>query len=548
MEPKNRVDELNGVMLFDHQWEAYNRFKDSDEAALFFEMGCGKSLTTLALAGHKFIAGEIDSLLVIAPNDVHKQWATEQCQWFKDTLLINGEQHTGMNIQYHVQCIGGRGGAKQLYPFQADGKLHIVCVNVDTFSTPHKWEQIVRWCTEKTMIVLDEATAIKTYKSQRTQRIIYAFNIVSRRGTRILSSVKKSKARAVLTGTPVTNGPMDLWSIMEFVKPNFFGREWYSFRGYYGMYTKLAVGMGSTARSVDVPLTEKTWKGIKDCTDYNMAYALFGCSQDTFLTIHSQDHFAGPYKHADELKGKLNSVAMFCKLIDCVDMPQQNYITQRLTMSPDIAGCYKSMKKEQNVLYNDHLATAKTKLAAATRLQQISSGFIYGKNVNPEEMDEEMDILPDEVTWIGNSNPKMEAVKRDVDESDKPIIILTRYTAEASRLFDEFSDKYSTLLYTGWKKTGNLDDFKAGKYDVLIANTACIARGFNLQNAHTTLFYSNTFSMELRQQAEFRTFRIGQKENCKYVDYIYDDTVDVDIVKALGRKKDMLEYFRTEEK
>lgn len=551
MNPKNKVDELNGVMLFDHQWNAYKRYKETDEVPLFFEMGCGKSLTTLCIVGDAFKRKLIDSLLVIAPNDVHKQWATEQCQWFKDVLVLNGEQHTGMNIPYEVQCVGGRGGQKKgMWQFQNDGKLHIVCVNVDTFSQPTKWKPIAEWADRpECAIVLDEATSIKNYDSQRTQHILYAFNDVKRMRNKILSNTKVAKYRFVLTGTPTTNGPMDLWCIMEFVRPNFFHRDRYSFRYHYGMFTQLGVNTGGGVRTVHVPLTEKSWRGIKSCTDYNEAFAMFGCSQDTFFTVHSQDHFEGPYKHCEELKQQLSTVATFCKLTDCVDMPQQNYITHTLTMSDELAGCYKSMQKEQSVIYNNHVSTALSKLAAATRLQQISSGFIYGQNLNPEELENgEMDILPNEVTWIGNSNPKLEAIKRDIAESDLPILILTRYTAEASRLYDEFKDKYSTLLYTGWKKTGNLDDFKEGKYDLLVANTACIARGFNLQNAHTTLFYSNTFSMELRQQAEFRTFRIGQKENCKYVDYVYEGTIDEDIVRALKMKKNMLEYFRRQEK
>ena len=544
--PKNRVDELNGLLLYDHQWEAYKRYKETDEVPLFFEMGCGKSLTTLAICGDAYKRNLIDSILIIAPNDVHKQWATEQVKWYDKEVQLKDCTTPGMDIPYEVQCVGGRGGQKKgMWEFHNDGKLHIVCVNVDTFSQPTKWKPLAEWaCREKCAIVLDEATSIKNYDSQRTQHILYSFNDVKKFRNKILSNDKVSKYRFVLTGTPVTNGPMDLWCIMEFVRPNFFNRDRYSFRYHYGMFTQLGVSQGGSVRTINVPLTEKTWRGIKELTDYNSAYAMFGCSQDTFLTVHSQDHFEGPYKHCEELKEKLSEIATFCKLADCVDMPQQNYITHTLTMSPEIAGCYKSMKKEQQVVYNDHLSSALTKLSAATRLQQISSGFIYGKNLNP---DEEQDIMPDEVTWIGSTNPKLEAVKRDVDESDKPILIMTRYTAEAARLYDEFKDKYSTLLYTGWKKTGNIEDFKKGKYDILIANTACIARGFNLQNAHTTLFYSNTFSMELRQQAEFRTFRIGQKDNCKYVDYVYTGTIDEDIVKALRLKKNMLEYFRGQE-
>lgn len=534
-----RIDELNGVEAYKHQWEAYERYKDEEEVPLFFEMGCGKSFTTLLIAGYKFNQQKIDRVLIIAPNDVHKQWAVEQCKWLDK-----------MGVKYVVQCVGGRGGQKQMWEFHNDNALHIICVNIDTFSQPTKWKPLAQWADVPTaMIVIDEATSIKNYDSQRTQHILYAFNNVQKYRNRIMLNTKVAPYRVVLTGTPVTNGPMDLWCIMEFVRPNFFNRDRYSFKFHYGMFTQLGVQQNGSVRTVQVPLTEKTWRGIKGCINYNEAYAMFGCSQDTFMTVHSQEHYEGPYKHCDELKEKLSTVATFCKLADCVDMPKQTYITHTLTMSPDIAGCYKAMLREQAAVWDNHLSTALNKLSAATRLQQISSGFIYGqKMVMTKEELEEQDVMPDEVTWIGNTSPKLEAVKRDVDESDKPLIILTRYTAEAARLYDEFKEKYSTMLYTGWKKTGSIEDFKQGKYDILIANIACVARGFNLQNSHTILFYSNTFSMELRQQAEFRTYRLGQTEVCKYVDYVYEGTVDEDIVKALQMKKNMLEYFREQEK
>lgn len=105
-------------------------------------------------------------------------------------------------------------------------------------------------------------------------------------------------------------------------------------------------------------------------------------------------------------------------------------------------------------------------------------------------------------------------------------------------------DQYSTMLYTGWKKTGTIDDFKDGKYDVLVANIACIAYGFNLQRSHTIMYYSNTFSMEHREQSQARIFRSGQKHPCVYVDYVFDKTIDTKILKALKNKKNMLDYFR----
>ena len=77
----------------------------------------------------------------------------------------------------------------------------------------------------------------------------------------------------------------------------------------------------------------------------------------------------------------------------------------------------------------------------------------------------------------------------------------------------------------------------------MVANTTKLARGFNLQCAHTTIYYSNTFSMELRQQSEFRTFRMGQKYPCTYIDYTSCD-IDNTIVESLKLKKGLLDYIR----
>lgn len=544
------AEEEKQVKLFEHQKLARNKFKDLDEIALFFEMGCGKSVTSLSIMIDKYKEGKIDSLLIVAPNDVHKQWFDDLCN--EDALLSK------ILEQEHVPCtgqiIGGRGGQKQFYDFEDDGKLHIVCVNIDTFSQPHKWEVIVDWVNKnKTAIIIDEATSIKNPNSKRSQRMLYEFNDVMKKRNTVLFSGKKpnTSVRCVLTGTPVSNGPMDLWSIMEFIKPNYFGRNYYSFMNYYGMHTKLKL---DTGQQISVLLTEKTWQGIKGCRDYSEAFNTFGCSEDTYMTVMHQDHYIGPYKHADELKQLLEPVAVFAKLTDCVDMPPVHYITKEVPLSDAQKACYNDMKHDLLATYDDNVATAKNKLVVTLRLQQIASGFIMGhKEIDPEDLDlpcwsdveaaDEYDVTPDEVIWLGDTNPKLEQLKRDVAELDKPLLILTRFSAEAAKIYDLLKDDYSCMLFTGWKTTGNIEKFKAGEFQIMVANTTKIARGFNLQVAHTTIYYSNTFSMELRQQSEFRTFRMGQKYPCTYIDYVSCE-VDKTIADALRLKKGLLEYIR----
>jgi SNF2 family DNA or RNA helicase len=530
---------------YPHQREAIERFKDASEIALFFEMGCGKSATILAIVAEQFKAKKLDALLVIAPNDVHRQWAIEQVvQW--------------LHVPYEIQCLFGRGGAKEAYPFEDNpNTLQVVCVNIDTFSTPSKWIDIVGWAnSRKTFIVLDEATVIKNVSAKRTQRILYEFNEVVKKGKQILASKVKSVGRAILTGTPVTNGPMDLWAMCEFLRPNYFGRNWYSFQKHFGMFTRMDIN----GRVIDIPLNEDTWYAIKNITSFGEAHGIFGCSEDTFNTIHAQDSYEGPYKHADELKQLLAPIAMFKQLKDCADLPAQIYNQRLLRMSDAQQSCYDSMCAELTAEFAGHTATALNKMTAIIRLQQISSGFIYDRDYDPslDESDgnedivsrlyglvEEQDITPDDkVQWIGTSNPKLDALYRDIDESAKPVIVITRFSAEAARIYGDIAAHMRCCLMTGWKRIGTVEEFKDNKYHVMVANSSVVQHGFNLQNSNNIMFYSNTFSLETRLQTEGRIFRLGQTKPCLYTDYLYEDSVDEKIVSALRLKRNLLDYIR----
>jgi len=538
------TDYETSITLFKHQKDAREKFRDKNEIALFFEMGCGKSLTAMSIACDKYNAGIISNVLIIAPNDIHKQWFDDLCDDNSVLSKLAEDEH----VSIVGQIIGGRSGQKQFYEFEDDGKMHLVCVNIDTFSTPHKWEPIVEWARSgKTAIILDEATVIKNPSSKRSQRLLYEFNDVTRRRKTITSSVKteNTQVRMILTGTPVTNGPVDLWSLMEFVKPNYFGRNYYSFQNYYGMHTKLQVydGVGN-ARSIQILVTPKTWLGIKNCESYEEAAAIYSCSEDTYLTIKNQKEYLGPYKHADELKEQLAKDAIFAKLVDCVDMPKVNYITRKISLSPQQQVAYTDMRNDLIAQYDNKTVIAKNKLVASLRLQQISSGFIVAHDTSFDyDTGEDYDLTPDEVVWLGDSNPRLEVLMNDIAELDKPIIIFTRFSAEAAKIYDVLKDKYSTCLITGWKTVGSIEGFKNREHDIMVANIAKLARGFNLQVAHTTIYYSNTFSMELRQQSEFRTFRMGQEYPCTYIDYESCD-IDRTINAALKLKKGLLEYIR----
>jgi len=525
-----------GDRLFLHQQQDFWRFKDATEIAEFAEQGCGKSAILLRIAAYKFLLGHIDSLLLVSPNDVHRQWAIEQIP-----LWLPPE------VPRELQLFGGRGGASDTFPFRYPEALHVVSTNIDTFSQPTKWKDIAEWAVaSRTFIVLDEATCIKSINAKRTERMLYEFNDVVRHRTKIVSSKVRTVARAILTGTPTTNGVTDLWTLMEFLRPNYFGRNWYSFRQRYAMLASITTPTGA----VQIMVTPELWQGIKDCDSYDKAYMLFGVTADTYDTIQKQEHYQGAYKHEEELKELIQPVSSFRLLKDCVDMPPQVYHKRTVTMSPEQKKAYHDMEQQLLAMYGGATTTAANKLAALIRLQQISSGFIvqgeWSFDPNDFELrgDDFYDLDPGQVVWLGGTIPKLEALYRDVDESARPLIIITRFSAEAARIYDDLCKQYSCLLYTGWKKTGTIEDFKEGKFEILVANIRCISRGFNLQNAYQMLFYSNTFSLEDRLQTEGRIFRIGQKNPCAYTDYINEGTVDLKTVGALRQKRKLLDYIR----
>jgi len=524
--------------LYQHQQEDIARFRDATEIALFTEMGLGKTATVLYIAMHKFIKKDIDFLLYVAPNDVHRQVAVEQVP-----LWLHGK------IDYEVQCFGGRGGAKKTHPFYRPKgtHLHILVVNIDTFSTPDKWRDIVEFSnTRKTFIVCDEATVLKNPAAKRTERMLYEFNDVVRRRKTIISSKPKTVARAILTGTPATNGVMDLWSLMEFLRPNYFGRNWHSFRNHYCMLAAITTSYGAT----QIMLTQSLWEGIKNCNNYGTAYAIFGITKDTYDTVQMQSHYKGAYKNEEELRELIAPVSVFRLLKDCVDMPPQTFNKKVVGMSDAQRQAYKDMESELLAMYRGAEASAANKLSALVRLAQISSGFIVQEKYNqytPDEFEltmDELDVLPGEAVWLGKEIPKLEALYRDVEASSKPCIIITRFTCEAARIYEDLSKDYSCMLWTGWKKEGSMEEFKDGKYQVMVANIRCVSRGFNLQNASQMFFYSNTFSLEDRLQTEGRIFRIGQRLPTNYTDYITEGTIDLKVVGALRQKRALLDYIR----
>lgn len=514
--------------LYKHQEIARERYRYAKEIPLFFDPGTGKTRTALQIAEDKFNDGAIDAVLVIAPNGVHKQWAVEEVpKWLS---------HVDTTVQWRKN--------KKL--FFVEGKLNIVCTNIEQFSTKTRYMDYVTWANEhKTFIILDEATRIKNPKAIRTQRLLYEFNTVVRRGKTILKSEPKTVARAILTGTPVTNGPFDVWPMFEFLRPGYFGVNWYGFQNRYGMFHAIQVN----GRVIRILINEDAWTQIRNCSSFEMANALHGVSLSTYDAIRAQDHYEGPFRNVDSLRDKMLEIAMFVRIEDCIDMPDRVYNRKLLDMSAEQARVYHELEMYFITQYKDEKVEAKSKLTAYIRLQQIASGFVSSEQLPESELE---DPPPNKITWF-DELPKIDQLLVDVEEitdaegiSNNQVIIVCHFSAEAERIYDTLTEEgYKVCLQTGWKKVGTIEGFKRGDYKIMVANIRVISMGFNLQeHCNHMIFYSNTFSLEDRIQVEARIYRAGQQHPCIYLDYVMKDTIDMKVYAALKQKKQLADYIR----
>lgn len=549
-------------MLFHHQEDAVVRYRDEDAIPLFFSPGLGKTCTSIMLAVAKYLLPEdnkqhIDGVLVIAPNGVHKQWATQEIpKWMSPKNLHEHEEQLGIDAQDIPFTVQWRKNKKL---FWKDGCLNFACTNIETFSTVSKYMDYVEWtCSHKTMIVLDEATRIKNMKATRTQRLLYEFNTIVRAGrNRIIQSTPKTVARIILTGTPVTNSPFDLYSMMEFLVPSYYGMNEFAFKNYYGMYYTMIieqqVGGRKISRNVRVLINEDVWNNVRNCDCYNTAAARYGISMACYDTIIHQEEYKGPFVHIDELVQKTAEIATFIKVEDVLDMPERTYIKKILQMSTEQNRVYREMESEYITLYKDEEVSARTKMAVYIRLQQIACGFVSSEQpFDPEG--EENDPPPNKITWI-EDNPRIPQLLDDIQEitggpdtdvvhNCGQVIVVCHFSAEAEMIYDRLIEEgYKVCLMTGWKKVGSIDGFQKGKYHVMVANIRVISTGFNLQEyCYHMIFYSNTFSLEDRVQVEARIYRTGQKNRCIYYDYIMEDTIDMKIYAALKQHKELYDY------
>jgi len=454
------------IKPYKHQLTALENSWNKETYAYFMEMGTGKTKVLIDNMSMLYDKGKIDSALIIAPKGVVKTWYEQELPTHLPKHIENVTVLWQPNITKTQQ-------EKLESLFLPGQELHILIMNVEALST----EKGVKFAKQflnshKTLMAIDESTTIKTPTAKRTKNII--------------DLGKMAKYRRIMTGSPVTKNPLDLYTQCEFLDPYLLDfASYYAFRNRYAEMRTMHL----RGRSIQV--------------------------------VHA-------FQNLSELSDKLNGFSYRVLKEDCLDLPPKNFIKRHITLTPDQKKVYMQMKQQAISILNGKVSSTMTVLTQLMRLHQITCGHFTAddgsvQNVNSNRITELMNIL---------------------EETEGKAIIWANYQRDITQIVENIEKKYgpgSVVDYYGLtpqdKRQDNIRKFQNGdECRFLVGTPQTGGYGITLTKANTVIYYSNGYDLEKRLQSEDRAHRIGQKKNVTYIDIICEDTVDEKIVKALRDK------------
>jgi SNF2 family DNA or RNA helicase len=449
-----------------HQLTALEKSWNRDNFAYFMEMGTGKTKVLIDNLAMLYDKGRVDGALIIAPKGVVGTWYNQELPNHLPDHIENMTVLWQANINKKQQD-------KLDQLFKTGHELHIIVMNVEAFSTDKGRLFAAKFLrSHKSMIAIDESTTIKNPKAKRTKNI--------------LSLSALAKYKRIMTGSPVTKNPLDLYSQCEFLDPRLLDfASYYSFRNRYAEMKTMHV----SGRSIQV--------------------------------VHK-------FRHLDELSDTLKPFSYRVLKQDCLDLPDKVYIKRNISLSKEQRQVYDQMKKEAVAVLNGKQVSSVTVLSQLMRLHQITCGHFTANDGSTQEI----------------KNNRIQELLDVLEEIEGKAIIWAHYQHDVKNIKKHIQKEYgpgSVVDYYGLtpqdQRQKNIKKFQANNgVRFLIGTPATGGYGITLTEANTVIYYSNGYDLEKRMQSEDRAHRIGQKKTVTYVDLIADDTVDEKIVKALRRK------------
>lgn len=462
---------------FKHQSDELAAHGTDTFRAIHWEQGTGKTKLILDTMAQLARAGEIDGMLVVAPNGVHRNWIEDEIPLWAHSVQRYARFWTSSKAatQRHQRDFAQLMKA----PFP------VVAMTYDGFVTKRGKEWAKKFLTSrKALFVLDEATAIKSPSAKRTKTF--------------LAAGKYAKYRRTLTGTPVTNGPFDVYAPLKFLSTDFWKQHGFptftEFKQFFGIWEK---GYNSQQQRE---------------YDFVVGYRNLGMLQDMLAPVSSR-------VTKDEV----------------LDLPPKLYSKRYFELSPEQARVYKEIQESaMTLLATGDLITVPLAITRLLRAQQVTCNY----------MPTDHDPVTGQVTHytdLSPNNPRLECLRELLEDITGPAIIWARFTRDIDLITDMLGAeavRYDGQV-TGDQRAAAKARFQSGGARYFVANPAAGATGLTLTQAKTVIYYNNSFHLEHRLQSEDRAHRIGQDQPVNYIDIMAPGTVDVKITAALRNKVDI---------
>ena len=460
-----------------HQLTALEKSWNRDTFAYFMEMGTGKTKVLIDNLSMLYDKGKVDGALIVAPKGVIGTWYNQELPAHLPDHIENVTVLWQSNINKKQQ-------KKLDRLFETGQDLHILIMNVEAFSTPKGLNFAKQFLvSHKSLMAIDESTTIKNPKAKRTK------NILSLSGL--------TNYRRVMTGSPVTKNPLDLYTQCQFLDIHHLGHDsYYSFRNRYALMKSANI----SGRSINLVVG---------------------------------------YQNLGELSDKLKPFSYRVLKEDCLDLPDKTYIKREIQLTDEQKKLYKQMRQEALATLNGKTVTTMTALTQLMRLHQITCGHFSADDGTIQEV----------------KNNRLAELLDVLDEVEGKSIIWAHYQHDVKNIFKLIEEKYgpgSVVHYYGKTLPEQRDyaikNFKDNdKVRFFVGTPQTGGYGITLVQANTVIYYSNGYDLEKRMQSEDRAHRIGQKKKVTYVDIIAEDTVDNKIVKSLRKKIDIASKVMGEE-
>ena len=319
-----------------HQITALEKSWNKETYAYFMEMGTGKTKVLIDNASMLYDKGKIDGLLIVAPKGVVGTWYNQELPTHLPDHIEN------VTVLWQANITKGQ-SHKLGTLFKSGEELHILIMNVEALSTQKGMAFASKFLlSHNTLMVIDESTTIKNPKAKRTKNII--------------TLSQRSKYRRIMTGSPVTKNPLDLYSQCEFLDPYLLDfTSFYAFRNRYALMKTIHV-QGRSIQVVD------------------------------------------KFQNLSELSEQLKGFSYRVLKEDCLDLPDKNYTKRQISLTLDQRKIYAQMKETALATLNGKQVTTVNVLTQLMRLQQITCGHFTAddgsiQKIPNNRLNELMDVL-----------------------------------------------------------------------------------------------------------------------------------------------------------